>query len=182
MKPIAVLESRQGGQASIAYYSGEIKSLAPRAKIDAYIVSTEDGFSPLGSNRRFLSADLGVPEKEIRHLADWNRFKNSRVTLVAIPSRRDGGYLRGVILAASESSECYERFAVPRYGRPYRDFYYNVAYEPSPTHRMHGARSALLFLTFPGAIAFMRTSLPAMPKHSPIITTHTSIASNLSPF
>lgn len=129
MKPIAVLESRQGGQASIAYYAGEIKSLAPCAKIDAYIVSTEDGFSPLGSNRRFLSADLGVPEKEIRHLADWNRFKNSQVTLVAIPSRRDGGYLRGVILAASESSECYERFAVPRYGRPYRDFYYNVTYE-----------------------------------------------------
>jgi len=129
VEPIAILKSQQGGQCPIYYYSGEIKSLTPIAKIDAYIVSTEDGFSPLGSNRRFLSADIGVPEEEIRQLADWNRFKNSRVTLVAIPSRRDGGYLRGIILAASESSECYERFAVPRYGRPYRDFYYNVAYE-----------------------------------------------------
>ncbi|MDP4027349.1 MAG: hypothetical protein Q8P42_00025 [Gallionella sp.] len=129
MEPIAVLESRQGGRVSINYYSGEIKSIASGAKFDAYIASTEDGFSPLGSNRRFLSEELGVSEKEIRQLADWNRFKNSRVTLIAIPTRRDGSCLRGVILAASESSECYKRFAVPRYGRPYRDFYYNVAYE-----------------------------------------------------
>lgn len=129
MVSIAVLEPRKGGLVSINYYSGEIKSIASDAKIDAYIVSTEDGFSPLGSNRRFISEDLGVSEKEIKRLADWNRFNNSRVTLVAIPARRNGSYLRGVILAASESSECYERFAVPRYGRPYRDFYYNVAYE-----------------------------------------------------
>ena len=129
MVPIAVLESRQGGRVSVAYYSGEIKTLASDAKIDAYIVSTEEGFSPLGSNLRFLASDIGVPEKEIKRLADWNRFQNPRVSLVAIQSRKMGSLLRGVILAACESSESYKRFAVPRYGHPYRDFYYNVTYE-----------------------------------------------------
>lgn len=129
MVPIAILESRQGGRVSVAYFSGEIKTLAPVAKIDAYIVSTENGFSPLGSNLRFLASAIGVPENEISRLANWNRCENPRVSLVAIKSRKMGSLLRGVILAACESSESYKRFAVPRYGHPYRDFYYNVTYE-----------------------------------------------------
>ena len=129
MVPVAILQSRQGKQVSLAFHRGEIKTLASEAKIDAYIVSTEDGFSPLGSNLRFLSSVLGVPKDEIKQLADWNRFKNPHVTLVVIPSRRDGSCLRGVILAPSESSECYKWFATPRFGLPHRDFYYNVTYE-----------------------------------------------------
>ena len=66
---------------------------------------------------------------EIKRLADWNRFENSRVSLVVLASRRRGSYLRGVILVASETSECYKQFAAPLYGRPYRDFYYNITYE-----------------------------------------------------
>jgi hypothetical protein len=37
--------------------------------------------------------------------------------------------LRGAILAACETSESYKKFATPLYGRPHRDFYYNVTYE-----------------------------------------------------
>ena len=129
MVPVVTLESRQGGRISIAYDSGEIKTLAHHGKVDTYIVATEDGFSPLGSSRRFLSLDLGIPDDEIRQLATWNRFQNPRVTLVVLPSRRGSGCLRGTILAPSETSECYKRFATPRYGHPYRDFYYNVTYE-----------------------------------------------------
>lgn len=129
MVPIAVLGSRQGGRVSIAFYSGEIKTLAPESRIDAYIVSTEDGFSPLGSNRRFLASEIGIPEAEISWLADWNRFKNPRVTLAVLPSRRKSSCLRGVILAPSQTSECYQLFAARAFGRPYRDFYYNVTYE-----------------------------------------------------
>lgn len=129
MVPIAVLESRQGGRVSIAFYSGEIKTLASDAKIDAYIVSTEDGFSPLGSNRRFLASEIGVPEDEIKRLADWNRFKNPRVTLAVLSSRRKSSCLRGVILAPSQTSECYQPFSARSFGRPCRDFYYNVTYE-----------------------------------------------------
>jgi len=129
MEPIAVLESSHGARISVAFSPDGLKPLVADGKVDAYIVSTEDGFSPLGLNRSFLATELGIPEDEIKRLADWNRFENPRVSLVALQSRRKGSKLRGVILAASESSESYKRFAVPRYGRPYRDFYYNVTYE-----------------------------------------------------
>lgn len=129
MEPIAVLESRQGKRIPISFYSGGIKPIVLDAKLDTYIVATEDGFSPLGFDREFIASELCIPEAEIQMLADWNRFKNPKVSLVALQSRNMGSTLRGVILAASESSESYKKFAVPRYGRPHRDFYYNVTYE-----------------------------------------------------
>lgn len=129
MELIATLASKNGGNTSIYYYPGEVKSLAVEENVDTYIVSTEDGFSPLGSNRAFLSLDLGIPVEEIARLASWNRFINPKVTLVALQSRRKGSRLRGVILAPSESSVCYKQFATPIHWRPYRDYFYNVAYE-----------------------------------------------------
>ena len=113
----------------VSFDRGRLEPLVRERAVYAYIVATEDGFSPLGANLPFLSADLGVPIAEIKHLANWNHFENTRVTLVAIPSRQKGGQLRGVILAASETSKCYQQLATPLYGRPYRDFYYNVTYE-----------------------------------------------------
>lgn len=129
MHTIAKLESRQGGRTSVAYDGGRLDSHARAAQVDAYVVASEDGFSPLGQNLRFLSDDLGVPVPEIKRLAAWNRFENPRVSLVVLTSRRRESCLRGLILAASETSECYKEFATPWYGRPYRDFYYNVTYE-----------------------------------------------------
>ena len=129
MESIAVLESRQGKRVSIDYFSKGIEPLASRAKIDTYIVSTYSKFSSLASNLRFLSADIGVSVDEIKYLADWNLLENARVSFVAIPTRRDNSCLRGIILASSETSKCYKRFAALEYGRPYRDFYYNVTYE-----------------------------------------------------
>jgi len=55
----------------VFHYEGEIKSLASSGGIDAYVVSTEEGFSPLGSNLSFLADDLAVSALEIRRLADW---------------------------------------------------------------------------------------------------------------
>jgi hypothetical protein len=68
-------------------------------------------------------------EKNISSIADWNRSRNE-VTLVAIPSARSDGFLKGLVLAAYEGCVSYRKF-VPamRYGRPYRDFMYNVTYE-----------------------------------------------------
>lgn len=129
MVQVAALESQAGTRVEVAFNPGRLEPLAREGKADAYIVATEDGFSPLGANLRYLSIDLGVPVSEIKRLADWNRFENPRVTLVALRSRRNGSSLRGVVLAASETSECYKRFAAPTYGRPHRDFYYNVTYE-----------------------------------------------------
>lgn len=105
MEPIAVLESRQGGRVPISFYSGGIEPLVLDSKVDAYIVATEDGFSPLGFNREFIASELCIPEDEIEMLAYWNRFKNPKVSLVALQSRKMGSSLRGVILAASETSD-----------------------------------------------------------------------------
>src|SRR5688572_5876125 len=113
MIPVATLDSRAGTRTSIAYDPGGLETLARHGEVDTYIVATEDGFSPLGLNLDFISADLGVPPEEIKRLADWNRFDNPRVSLVAIPSRREVSQLRGVILAASETSKSYRRFATP---------------------------------------------------------------------
>ncbi|HCD36764.1 MAG: hypothetical protein HQ516_07750 [Chlorobium sp.] len=127
---IARLQSRSGTNTDVTFDPGRLQPLAAEGNVDAYIVSTENGFSPLGLNLDFLVRDLRVPNSRIRELADWNRFQNPRVTLVAIPSQRSGSLLRGVILAPAQSSKCYGQFVTSSYySRPYRDFYYNVTYD-----------------------------------------------------
>ena len=128
MITLANLQSHAGTHTSIGFDTGTLEPLAREGKIDAYIVATEDGFSPLGIDRSFMASELGISAGEIADLANWNRFKNARVTLVAIPARREHARLRGVILAPSETSVCYKQFATPIYGLPHRDFYYNVTY------------------------------------------------------
>jgi len=122
--------SKQGFPTEVGFdFESDYPALASGSEVDSFIVATECGFSPLGKALPFFAADLGIPEGEITHLADWNRTENNRVTLIALASRRDGGQLRGVILAPCETSECYKQFATPIHGRAYRDFFYNVTYE-----------------------------------------------------
>lgn len=131
MTLLAMLESRQGARTAIEYEFGEnLSTLARTGRVDTPIISTEDGFSPLGRNRSFLSSDLDIPENEIQRLANWNRFENPRVTLVALRSRRADSLLRGVVLAPAETSLCYKPHSSShKYREPNRGFYYNVTYE-----------------------------------------------------
>lgn len=117
------------GKSAVVTYGGDVELLAKEGSIDVYLVGSEDGFSPLGQAMEFLVEDLGIEKAFIKGLADWNRFKNDKVTLIAIPARRKGSALRGIVLCPTETCSCYERFARPMYGRPYRDFFYNVSYE-----------------------------------------------------
>ncbi len=136
-----------------------VQNLAEIGLIDAIIVETEDGFSQLGMMRAFLSRDLGLNErnllrhaldgfpetleKNISSLADWNRFKNPEVTLIAIPSERQDSHLKGIILVPHGGSKCYRQYAGWDYGtpRPYRDFIYNVTYEAiAHAYKTFGAR------------------------------------------
>ena len=130
MQSIANLQSRQGTTTLIGHhFAASFEELAKRGEVDCFIVSTEDGFSPLGANRDFFADDLGIDDDEIRKIANWNRFKNDEVSLIGLPSRNPSGRLRGVVLAASETSICYQQFAPAFHSMPYRNFYYNVAYE-----------------------------------------------------
>jgi len=128
MFKVSSLQSCSGTSIPISFDPGSLQPLAISGDVDSYVVATEDGFSPLGLNRAFIATDLGVSVEMIARLARWNRFENSRFTLVAIPSQRSDSLLRGVILAPSETSTCYRK--LPTRGRPpHRTFYYNVSYE-----------------------------------------------------
>ena len=143
---VEVLRSELGEDIIINHSVGfQIETLAQRGLVDVVIVDTEDGFSQLGRMRQFLAADLGLQERNvvkwalegcpdnlernIASLADWNRAREPEVTLVAIPAERRDGYLKGIILAPYDGSECYKQFSAPTYWRTHRDFMYNVTYE-----------------------------------------------------
>ncbi len=104
MISFATLLSRHGRKVVIGHdLPNHFQTLSERGEIDSCIVSTEEGFSPLGASLNFFSNDLGIPAEEIQHLANWNRFDNERVTFVALGSRRNNGILRGIILAPGET-------------------------------------------------------------------------------
>lgn len=121
-----------------------INTLVDEGLIDVIIVDSEDGLSHLGGMRVFLSEELGIPDRNlvkrvmdglpdvlepnIASLADWNR-SNPNVILIALPAKRAISRLRGIIISPYEGSCSYEKYATPEYGKPYRDFFYNVTYE-----------------------------------------------------
>ena len=130
MNTLAELRSIKGTSTIVGYdFESSFEELVEADQVDSYIVATEDGFAPLGHWKEFFSKELGVHKNEIGKLAYWNRFENAEVSLIGLPNQGLTGKLNGVVLAASETSICYEQFATPFYGNPYRDFYYNVAYE-----------------------------------------------------
>ena len=155
---VGILHSRLGENIVINHPLGyHPQQLAEGRVIDCIIVDTEDGFSQLGMMRRFLSEDLGLyernlvqhaldgfpatVERNISSLADWNRWKNPRVTLVGIPSARQDSHLKGLILAPYDGSDCYRQFCYPGYWKTHRDFMYNVTYESiAHAYKNWGAR------------------------------------------
>ncbi|MBV5300430.1 MAG: hypothetical protein J0649_01405 [Methylococcales bacterium] len=130
MKKLALIKTETGNTIQIGYdFESVLSELVYGDKVDFAIISTENGFSPLGRNIDFISAELNIDRQEITQIANWNRFENSKVSFVVLPSKNLSSKLRGVILAASGSSKCYEKYSSLSYSLPYRDFYYNVAYE-----------------------------------------------------
>lgn len=131
MERFAALQSKHGHRTDLIYdFHAFFKELAQRGEADVAIVSTEEGFSPLGASRDFFEHDLGISyENEIKPLANWSRFDNQRVTLVALASRRPGSLLRGIILVPGSNTRSYQPFARSYDPRPNRDFYYNASYE-----------------------------------------------------
>lgn len=114
-------------------FTAIFQDLAKRGEADAVIVSTEEGFSPLGASREFFERDLGISyDDEIRPLARWNQSENDVVSMVALKSKNTQGQLRGVLLAPGENCLSYAPFASTSRAyrpKPHRDYYYNVSYE-----------------------------------------------------
>jgi hypothetical protein len=114
-------------------FKAMFQALAERDEADAVIVSTEEGFSPLGASREFFERDLGISYyDEIRPFARWNQDENELVSMVALKSKHTQGLLRGVVLAPGENCLSYAPFASRSHSyrpKPHRDYYYNVSYE-----------------------------------------------------
>lgn len=131
--PVKIAEYRSGnGRSTFITHrlNASFEELANAGQTDVAIVSTEDGFSPLGASRDFFERDLGVSYQDvIRPLADWNRSENVAVSLVSIKSRRVESALRGVILAPGNNTRSYSAFGNAYERRPSRDYYYNISYE-----------------------------------------------------
>lgn len=96
---------------------------------DSLVFSNELGFSPLGNNIEKISEYLSIPIGEIAKLTNENRDHNLFPNLLGIKNRSSEHNLKGVVVASSENSLAYSRYANPQYGKPYRDFYYILTYE-----------------------------------------------------
>lgn len=115
-----------------------------KGRVDCILVEPEDGFSMLGGIRSFVSEDLNLSQRDLRKwvldgmnpdfepnissLADWSRSDDPDVTLIGMPSRNTRSRLKGLVLLPYQDSLSYRQYADP-YGKPYRDFFYNVTYE-----------------------------------------------------
>lgn len=129
--PLAV-----GGTTHIKYdFDVMVETLAERGEADFAIVSTEDGFSPLGASREFFEQDLGLSfSEDISRLAMWNLSKNKNITLVSLQTKNPNGFLKGLILAPGENCYSYRPYASfstnhVHNGKPHRDFYYSITYQ-----------------------------------------------------
>jgi hypothetical protein len=141
-----VLKNRFGESIRIShFYEGSFEEEVSAGRVDVLLIEPEDGFSLLGGMREYLSTKLALERRNlakwilegmkadfeinISSLADWARFTDPDVTLIGIPSRNLASSFKGLILIPYEGSLCYKRFAQPKFGKPYRDFFYNVTWE-----------------------------------------------------
>jgi len=115
-------------------FDAMFETLVERRDVDLAIVSTEDGFSPLGASGSFFEQDLGLSYSEdISRIARWNLEKNKNVTLVSLQTKNPNGFLKGLILAPGENCVSYKPYASfstnhIHSGKPHRDYYYSITY------------------------------------------------------
>jgi hypothetical protein len=129
MELVTVLQTRLGPKTSVFADNGDLEPSIQGGWVDAFIAPVWDRFSPLRANRAYLARATGIPETELESLVRRNCVTNNGVTLVGVPSRNPASRLRGLVACPSASSDCYRQFAMPFVSRPFRDFYYRVAYE-----------------------------------------------------
>jgi hypothetical protein len=96
--------------------------------VDGLVVEGLWGFNDLGGFGGVIAQKLGVSAKQLRSIGEEIEPRNG-LTIVGVKSRVAGAKFKGIALVPTQNSVGYRERAVPLYGRPYRDFYYNVAYE-----------------------------------------------------
>jgi len=129
MNTLAMLQSRSGRVTRIGYdFTIDLHKPVQRGDVDCCIQAAEMGFSPLGASADYFGDALGVDRCTLNDLVAWVQ-ESDQVSLIGVPPRNPGSPLRGLVLAAGQNTTCYRQFGASVYGKPYRDFFYNIAYE-----------------------------------------------------
>jgi len=139
------LHNRFNENISIKHYVDDYRAeFIKNGEVDCLLIEQETGYSQLGGIVDFLAEDLGLYQllwsknkyventdnlPNIRQLADDARSNDLEVTLIGIPSKRNKSCLKGMVLVPYQDSASHHKYALPLYGKPYRDFFYNVTYE-----------------------------------------------------
>lgn len=140
-----ILHNRFNENISIKHYVDDARAeFIKKGEVDCLLIEQETGYSQLGTIANFLAQDLGLQQEKwstdnsaensenlpnIRKLADDARSNDPNVTLIGIASRRLHSSLKGLVIVPYQDSASHHKFALPLYGAPYRDFFYNVTYE-----------------------------------------------------
>jgi len=127
------LKSEHGSFTELSFCEDhdDLSDAIDEGEIDAVIVGCETGFSEFGIHAEDLAQRLKIDGGFMRRIAEWNRFTNERVSLLSI-SGPEGSKLRSLVLLPYGGAEpgrgckSYRRF---ERDLPFRDFYYNVAFE-----------------------------------------------------
>lgn len=153
MQEIYAIQDHCGQSVEIGHSLGKpFIDVAEHEDLDCFIISAEDGFSPFGKEKRFLANALGYEASELSSYAKRIMREEDKVSIIVLPAKRVESKLKGIVLAAAETSRCYERYSVPFYGKPYRDFYYAVTYQAleAATRYLHAKNIGISHLSGSG--------------------------------
>ena len=128
---VTFLQSSQSARVQIGYaLPAMVEDLVDAERADVAILSTEEGFSPLGASRGLIERELGVSyEREIKPAAHRAQNTTSPITLVAITSQNQESRLRGVLLIPGEGALCFDSHTRPVGGISQYEYYYRVTRE-----------------------------------------------------
>ncbi len=129
LRALANVSSAQGANCCVfSAFGASVASLLEDGDIDGAIVSNATGYSPLGAEGRYLAEQLGCTRNDLIDLG-YATAETSSVSLVGIQNKKNTRF-KGLILAPGNNCTSYQPFVTSvLYSKPYRDFYYNVAYE-----------------------------------------------------
>ena len=147
---VANLTSVHGKQVQIDFFPVGLEDFSD-GEVDAFISSSEDGFSPLGLNRDFLKEDLGISSSEWSQIAHHEVFE-SKVAIIGVPSQRDNSQLRGLVLTTPGNRSLEDYSGHNGRGWESHDVTYHLTYQAISyaVRELHAKKIAISHLTGSG--------------------------------
>ncbi len=94
-------------------------------KADGLIIEGLWGFNDLGS---VFGRPLGLDRNQIERIFIANKQRDE-ITVSSFLYSGKISTLKAIAFVPTEHYRCYQKLAVPFFGKPYRDFYYSTVYE-----------------------------------------------------